>query len=81
MSDMKRFGIICLYSFFIICVLYGHIHDDNIWGIYIEDGHLLVGDFWAALAIVFCWCKAWMVCKEGLYNFKETPCNNDENDL
>lgn len=34
-------------------LLTNHIADGNIWGIYVQDGHLLIGDFWAACLVIF----------------------------
>lgn len=39
--------------FVIVCILWGHTPDGNTWAIYVEEGHFLIGDFWASLAIVY----------------------------
>lgn len=35
-------------------VLYSHRDDGNIWAIYMDGYHLLIGDFWASSLLVLC---------------------------
>ena len=35
-----------------IALLSNHIDDGNVWGIYFQDGHLLIGDFWGACFVL-----------------------------
>jgi len=39
---------------FLCCMilLTSHVADGNVWGIYIEDGSLLIGDFWGSLFLI-----------------------------
>lgn len=46
---MLRLGVRFL---FIMLLLHSHVSDGNVWGIYIEDGSLLIGDFWASCLII-----------------------------
>ncbi len=48
---------ILLRLFLLFSILLSHKPDGNIWGIYIQDAVLKVGDFWASVLIVIlsCW--------------------------
>jgi len=37
----------------VIVLAVTYVDDGNIWGIYITDGHLVVGDFWAGMIITY----------------------------
>ena len=38
-----------VFGMIFILMITNHTNDNNIWGIYIENGHLLIGDFWASI--------------------------------
>ena len=48
----KSFILIVVMLSATITLLTNHIADGNIWGIYIENGHLFIGDFWSAVAVI-----------------------------
>ena len=65
-EDIKKVAQLLLYLFLIICLLNDHVPDGNIWAIYIKDGHLLVGDFWAAATIVYLLTRIRsLICRRG----------------
>ena len=37
----------------LVGILYSHNNDGNIWGIWIEDSVLKVGDFWGSLTVIY----------------------------
>ena len=34
-------------------IMSGHVEDGNVWGIYFTDEGIRVGDFWAALIVIY----------------------------
>lgn len=52
MYIFKGFISIVVMMSVVVIFLTSHIEDGNVWGIYMENGHLLIGDFWSAVAVV-----------------------------
>jgi hypothetical protein len=50
MANMIGYIIRIIIWYFILA---GHKDDGNIWGIYFNDTSLLIGDFWAALIVIY----------------------------
>lgn len=46
-----------------IILLTSHISDGNVWGIYLENGHLLIGDFWSAVTVIVLFFGAYVRTK------------------
>jgi hypothetical protein len=51
---MKVFFEGLLYLIFAAIIMGSHVDDGNVWGIYFDmNWHLLVGDFWASLLVIY----------------------------
>ena len=60
----KSFTSIIVMVFSIIIFLTDHIEDGNIWGIYLENGRLFIGDFWSAIAVITLFFGTYVKTKE-----------------
>lgn len=52
MYIFKELISIVVMLFAATILLTSHVSDGNVWGIYLENGHLLIGDFWSAVAVI-----------------------------
>lgn len=55
----------------IILIATNHVDDGNIFGIYVQDGHLLVGDFWSGLLLAYMVAIAYRCGKHAIQHLLE----------
>jgi hypothetical protein len=59
----KKFIFIVILISSAIILLVSHVEDGNIWGIYIENGLLFIGDFWSTVFVVALFIEAYIQSK------------------